>query len=199
MINLSFKDKDKIINLKARICKNIELYKYMKFDYFTGLCKDGCPHYNLSYTCPPNSPKYNTYTKDYDKTLLIVMYTYLDEENSISSTHSYLRKVLYDILIPLEKAFNGLYTDGGRCMNCNICAYVDNLPCRFPNKMRFSMEAMGIDLDKVCKEILNHEIVWNNDEGKAYCTVLGSINFNGYLLEKDFKEAILKLNDCLEA
>ena len=52
MINISFKEGNKIINLKASICKNTDIYNYMKFDYFTGLCRDGCSHYNKSHTCP---------------------------------------------------------------------------------------------------------------------------------------------------
>ncbi len=81
-------------------------------------------------------------------------------------------------------------------MCCNKCAYVDNLPCIFPEKMRFSMEAMGIDLDRVCREFLNHKIVWDESDAKAYCTVLGSINFNGDFKEQDFEKAILNLKEC---
>lgn len=193
MININFNNDSKVINVKARICRNTDIHKYMNFDYFTGLCKDGCPHYNLSYTCPPNSPTYTTYTKDYENVLVIAMYTDINEENSINDVHPYLRRLLSDILIPLEKEFDGLLTDGGRCRYCEECTYVDNLPCRFPDKIRFSMEAMGIDLDKVCREILDHKIVWNNEESKSYCTVLGSINFNGNLPESDFEKAILNL------
>lgn len=193
MITLNF-DKDvNNINLKANICKNTLLNKYMDFDYFTGLCKDGCPHYDLSYTCPPNSPKFIEYTKNYEYSLVIVMYMNIDSHNSIETVHPYLRRVLSDLLIPLEKKFNGLLSDGGRCRYCNKCAYVEDLPCRYPDKIRFSMEAMGIDLDKVCKDILNHSILWNENNENSYCTVLGSINFNGNLNENDFKQAMLKL------
>ncbi|WP_250675090.1 DUF2284 domain-containing protein [Paraclostridium ghonii] len=193
MITLNF-DKDvNNINLKANLCKNTLLNKYMDFDYFTGLCKDGCPHYDLSYTCPPNSPKFTEYTKNYEYSLVIVMYMNIDSHNSIETVHPYLRRVLSDLLIPLEKKFNGLLSDGGRCRYCNKCAYVENLPCRYPDKIRFSMEAMGIDLDKVCKDILNHSILWNENNENSYCTVLGSINFNGNFNENDFKQAMLKL------
>ncbi|GAA0713835.1 hypothetical protein GCM10008904_28590 [Paraclostridium ghonii] len=193
MITLNF-DKDvNNINLKANICKNTLLNKYMDFDYFTGLCKDGCPYYDLSYTCPPNSPKFTEYTKNYEYSLVIVMYMNIDSHNSIETVHPYLRRVLSDLLIPLEKKFNGLLSDGGRCRYCNKCAYVENLPCRYPDKIRFSMEAMGIDLDKVCKDILNHSILWNENNENSYCTVLGSINFNGNFNENDFKQAMLKL------
>ena len=193
MIILNINKDNNDIILKANICKNEILSKYMDFDYFTELCKNGCPHYNLSYTCPPNSPRFDDYTKDFKYSLVIAMYINLDEEKTIDNFHSYLRKVLSDILIPLEKEFNGLLTDGGRCKYCEKCTYTDNLPCRYPQKIRFSMEAMGIDLNKVCKDILNHSIMWDEGSENKYCTVIGSINFNEDINENEFKKAILKL------
>ncbi len=193
MITLNFNKDGNEIKLKANICKNKNLSKYMDFEYFTKLCKEGCPHYNLSYTCPPNSPRFTDYTINYEKSLVIAMYMTLDNDTSINDIHPYLRRVLSDLLIPLEKEFNGLLTDGGRCRYCDECTYTQNLPCRFPDKIRFSMEAMGIDLDKVCKDILNHSIVWNKNNEHSYCTVLGSINFNGNISEDIFKNSILKL------
>ena len=193
MITLNFNKDGNKIKLKANICKNKILSRYMDFEYFTNLCKDGCPHYNLSYTCPPNSPRFTDYTSNYEKSLIIAMYMNLDNGTSINDIHPYLRRVLSDLLIPLEKEFNGLLTDGGRCRYCDECTYVQNLPCRFPDKIRFSMEAMGIDLDKVCKDILDHSIVWSKDNENNYCTVLGSINFNDNISEESFQKVILKL------
>ncbi|MEG2788620.1 MAG: DUF2284 domain-containing protein [Romboutsia sp.] len=193
MINLTLKKDNNEINLKANICKNTVLSKYMDFEYFTGLCKSGCPHYNLSYTCPPNSPTFIDYTKNHQFSLVIAMYMKIEGNDTINDIHTYLRRVLSDLLIPLEVAVNGLLTDGGRCRYCEKCTYIDNLPCRFPDKIRFSMEAMGLDLDKVCKNILDHCIMWSKDSENSYCTVLGSINFNGNTNENHFKKLILKL------
>ena len=193
MITLNINKDSNDIILKANICKNEVLSKYMDFNYFTELCKSGCPHYNLNYTCPPNSPKFDDYTKNFKYSLVIALYINLDEDKTIDTLHSYLRKVLSDILIPLEKKFNGLLTDGGRCKYCKKCTYINNLPCRYPEKIRFSMEAMGIDLNKVCKDILDHSIVWDEGSENKYCTVIGSINFNEDINENEFKKAILKL------
>lgn len=188
MFNLSFKKDKYKINLKAEVCDNTILKNYMNFDYFTNLCKTGCNYYNKSYTCPPNSPTFTDYTKNYNFSLIILMYTEINEENSIKDIHKDLRCILSEILIPLEKNLNGLLTDGGRCLYCNECSYIYNLPCKYPDKIRFSMEAMGIDLDKMSKEILNHTISWNKD----YCTVIGSINFNGHFKQDYLKQLILE-------
>lgn len=192
MIELSFNKDNNNINLKANVCDNDILKDYMDFEYFTGLCRDGCPHYNLSYTCPPNSPKFTEYTKDYKSSLVIAMYMNVPKGKTINEVHPYLRRILSGLLVPLEKVLNGLLTDGGRCIYCEKCTYIDNLPCRFPEKLRFSMEAMGLDLDKVCKNVLNHSIIWNEDDKNSYCTVMGSINFND-ICEDNLRDAILKL------
>lgn len=193
MITLTFKQNNNTINLKANVCKNTILANYMDFKYFTGLCKEGCPHYNLNYTCPPNSPKFTECTKDYKYSLVLALYMNIEKNHSLEETHSYLRKILSSILIPLEKEFCGLLTDGGRCQYCEKCTYIDNLPCRYTDKIRFSMEAMGLDLDKVCKDILNHNIMWDKKNENIYCTVLGSINFNKDISENNFKNAISRL------
>lgn len=192
MIELSFNKDNNNINLKANVCDNDILKDYMDFEYFTGLCRDGCPLYNLSYTCPPNSPKFTEHTKDYKSSLVIAMYMNVPKGKTISEVHPYLRRVLSNLLIPLEKVLNGLLTDGGRCIYCENCTYIDNLPCRFPEKLRFSMEAMRLDLDKVCKNVLNHSIMWSEDDKNSYCTVMGSVNFND-ICEDNLRDAILKL------
>ena len=192
MIELNFTKDNNKINLKANICDNDILKKYMKFEYFTNLCKEGCPNYNSNYTCPPNSPKFTDYIKGYKSSLVIAMYMSIPKHGTIADTHQYLRSVLSDLLIPLEKKVNGLLTDGGRCLLCKSCAYEDDLPCRFPQKMRFSMEAMGIDLAGVSQDILKHSIIWNNEGENSYCTVMGSVNFND-LCEDDLKQIILDL------
>ncbi|WP_297130182.1 DUF2284 domain-containing protein [Terrisporobacter sp.] len=192
MIELNFiKDNNKI-NLKANVCKNDILKNYMKFEYFTALCKEGCPNYNSNYTCPPNSPTFTEYVKDYKYSLVIAMYMNIPKNKNMSEVHEYLRIVLSDLLIPLERKINGLLTDGGRCIYCKECAYIDNLPCRFPEKMRFSMESMGIDLDSACKDILNYSMSWNSDNENSYCTVIGSVNFNN-IDKYDLKEIILDI------
>ena len=190
MIELNFIKYNNDIKLKANICDNEILANYMNFEYFTNLCKEGCPNYNTNHTCPPNSPTFTDYAKNYQSSLVIAMYMNIPKNKNMDETHQYLRGVLSDLLIHLEKRVNGLLTDGGRCMYCKECTCVENLPCRFPEKLRFSMEAMGIDLSSLCENLLNHSMMWNKNDEDSYCTVIGSVNFNN-MDEDDFKEIIL--------
>jgi predicted metal-binding protein len=43
-----------------------------------------------------------------------------------------------------------LLLGAGGCQNCEQCTCPD-LPCRFPDKMIISMEAMGIFVSELCK------------------------------------------------
>ncbi|MGL5313880.1 MAG: DUF2284 domain-containing protein, partial [Peptostreptococcaceae bacterium] len=167
-----------------------DINKFIDFEYFTGLCKDGCPSYNTNWTCPPNSPRYEEYSKDYEKTLVMIMYSNINDDE-LSNVHINLRRTISPVLHSLEKNFNGLLTDGGRCMHCETCTCSDNLPCRAPELLRYSMESMGINLDALAKEVLNHKITWNKEENADnYCTVFGSVCFNGDYNEIDFEQYI---------
>jgi predicted metal-binding protein len=44
-----------------------------------------------------------------------------------------------------------LLLGSGACKNCEHCAYPDS-PCRFPEKMTVSMEAMGMVVSDVCRD-----------------------------------------------
>ena len=44
MKNIKFEKNGKIFNLKAIVCENKDLIKYMKRDYLLNLCAEGCPN-----------------------------------------------------------------------------------------------------------------------------------------------------------
>lgn len=46
---------------------------------------------------------------------------------------------------------NCLLLGSGPCKNCEICTFPDE-PCRFPDKMIISMEAMGLVVSDVCRD-----------------------------------------------
>lgn len=50
MKNIKFEKNGKIFNLKAIVCENKDLIKYMKRDYLLNLCAEGCPNYNTNWS-----------------------------------------------------------------------------------------------------------------------------------------------------
>ena len=79
-----------------------------------------------------------------------------------------LEKTKKEVLNFLEKCQNNykekLVLWDGFCRICynsqdKKCTYDSGKPCRYPNKKRYSMEAVGIDVTKTVKN-LNFDLEW---------------------------------------
>ncbi len=195
MINIDFIKDDKNYNLKGIIMKNKDLYSLMNYDCFKNLCKKSCPNYNNNWCCPPNSPKFDDYSSNF-KYSLILQLKYNLNKDSIATIHPILRKILSPLLIKLEHDLSGLYTDSGNCKLCKLCSCSKNKPCSNPELIRYSMESMGIDLDKLSNDYFYTPLLWNNNSNEGeYCIAISSVLFNDELIESNF---LLKEEDILK-
>ena len=52
----------------------------------------------------------------------------------------------------------------GRCLRCNPCERSKGKECITPEDIRYSLEALSIDVSSLLKNSLNEEIQWSNDE-----------------------------------
>ena len=54
---------------------------------------------------------------------------------------------------------------GGKCMVCGKdgCARLSGEPCRFPEKMTYSIESLGGNVEKVLDRYFNEKIYWGAD------------------------------------
>jgi predicted metal-binding protein len=82
------------------------------------------------------------------------------------------------VALERELFLNGFYRAysmlAGPCILCKECAFLNNLPCTFPDKARPSMEASGID---VYQSAHNHGLplspLRSEDETRnIYCLLL---------------------------
>ena len=183
MKKIKFEKNGKIFTLKAIVCENKDLIKFMNRDYFLKLCKNGCSNYNKNWSCPPNSPKFDEFSADYTNSLLVEVTSEVrDKEDYMEN-----RSTLEALLSKMQIDFECLKTSCGTCNICKRCALLDNKNCYHPEEMRYSMEAMGMDLAKLSEEIFDHKLTWNSENKKSnICTSIGSILFNGTFLEDDF-------------
>lgn len=187
MKKIKFEKNGKIFTLKAIVCENKDLIKFMNRDYFLNLCKSGCPNYNTNWSCPPNSPRFDEYSADYDKSLLVEVTSEVKDDEEFMEAYIQNRNTLEDLLSKMQIDFECIKTACGSCNLCKRCAFLDNKNCYYPEKMRYSMESMGMDLQRMSEEIFNHKLTWNGKkEQSTTCTSIGSILFNGTFLEDDF-------------
>lgn len=60
----------------------------------------------------------------------------------------------------------------GPCLVCNACSYIDNQPCRFPEKAHPSVEACGIDVMSLALKL---KLQYHNGENTV--TYFGMVLF----------------------
>lgn len=60
--------------------------------------------------------------------------------------------------------FQGYALLSGSCRLCKPCQCKEGLPCKRPNKMRYSMEATGLNVQQLSLDYLEHELLWYKDK-----------------------------------
>ena len=96
MKKIKFEKNGKIFTLKAIVCENKDLIKFMNRDYFLKLCKNGCSNYNKNWSCPPNSPKFDEFSADYTNSLLVEVTSEVRTLFSVSEKVFFSPKVFND-------------------------------------------------------------------------------------------------------
>lgn len=87
------------------------------------------------------------------------------------------RSALFEELLAHEGSQPGsLALSAGTCELCGVCARPQGIPCRYPEKLRWSLEALGGDVSKTAEILLRKPILWEK-EGRlpAYYTLVGGL------------------------
>ncbi len=112
-------------------------------------CQYGCPGYDTSYCCPPQTPTPEETRKIIDCYQRAILF-HIEAPDSPERWDT--TKKLYEFLVELEGT---IFKDGfykafiflcGPCMICPECAIRKAEPCKFSIKARPCMEACGIDV-----------------------------------------------------
>ena len=107
-------------------------------------CKEGCPDYGKTLSCPPFAPDFcDTRTKldSYKKALLFACASM----ESVSDTALKCREEL------LRLGYKRAYAYGGG--RCRLCAECEKDNCKYPEKMLCSLTGCGIDVFGTLKSL----------------------------------------------
>ena len=131
-----------------------------------------CPYYGHSWACPPEAPYLEDEIMKYENFYLI--YTKLNlkndsrKENRKKYNYNKMRKIMEremeKFIILHQNKFNEIrILWDGHCRICekeNLkCSIDDDSPCRYPDKIRYSMEAVGINVSQTVKNV-DIDIEW---------------------------------------
>lgn len=177
------------MDLKS-LLKGYNLTEYKLFDpheikitiSVRAMCEqNSCGQYGKNYMCPP-------YTKDIDDCEKEI-YSF---DDALLFTKAYPKKSSFDMESLMEAAIDFgktiqkmkedlpekhpdkdfLFLGAGGCPVCKKCACIDNEQCRFPEKAVSSVEANGIEVIQLCRDL---GLKYNN--GQNTVTYMGMILF----------------------
>jgi predicted metal-binding protein len=150
---------------------------------FLELCKK-CRNYGKKYACPPASPDFNLLCNK-EGLYGVMLKCNLNqikntgEYNKIRIANSIMKSRIDKFMRRLEeKSGNKLkFLSSGSCRLCKKCNLEKNLPCKYPTKMRFSLEATGIHVEDLTKKLFNLPLLWYDSKKhkapKYTCVVAG--------------------------
>ena len=142
---------------------------------FLACCRE-CPNFDRRWSCPPYDFPVEAFWKQYTDILLYEKKVYLDSElrkkiNSQEEINEISRelltpakKLMTEELLVLEAKYPGSRAlFAGTCDFCTICATELNEQCYHPEKMRYSIEALGGNVAHAVQIYFDDTILWAKD------------------------------------
>lgn len=141
---------------------------------FIEFCKC-CDKYNSCWACPPYSYNPIERISAYKYTYIIGTKVTFNEQFIKDSTDSaknreIIDKVMTDVRAVIDPQLMQLETStphslalfAGTCHLCpQGCTRPKSIPCRYPEKIRPSLEAYGFDISKTTESLLNIPLKWS--------------------------------------
>ena len=155
------------------------LEKYVDVPTFLDACKH-CPNYDKVWSCPSYDFDVETYWKQYSTICLYghqilfheeaknKSYTTDELNQFIDSVVQKEKQLLTEKLFLLEEENPGsISLSAGSCHICGTgnCTKSKNKPCRYPEKLRYSIESLGGNVGKTISNCFHIELEWV-EEGK---------------------------------
>ncbi|MBQ8307110.1 MAG: DUF2284 domain-containing protein [Blautia sp.] len=141
---------------------------------FVAFCRE-CHNHDRLWSCPEFSFDANEYWKKYSRLKLFGIKILMPEEVTakewtkeergeiIEQTLWIEKQKLTEELFAMEKEYPGsISLSAGSCQVCgkDHCARIEGKPCRHPEQLRYSIEALGGDVGLTVTKYLGLELKW---------------------------------------
>lgn len=138
--------------------------QYVDVEEFLACCRE-CPNYDRVWSCPSYDFDPLDYWKQFDE-LYVVGKKMILEEDEKENYEDLMRQVEDDLtrqLFEEEKNYPGSRSlSAGNCKICGPdgCSKKSEQPCRYPDKMRYSIESLGGNVGLTASRLLGIELLW---------------------------------------
>jgi len=144
---------------------------------FLGCCEE-CPNFGKTWSCPPYDFDPLDIWKQYSRFYLYAVKT-ITPAILLEKTYELdeLLKVGAQVTVAATEGMTehlekeqakypgSRLIGGGRCILCGEgnCSRLKGEPCRFPEKMSYSIESLGGNVQETLKRYMNEDIFWGAD------------------------------------
>ena len=135
---------------------------------FSGYCQD-CPNYGRFWSCPPFWFDPMTLWQQYDALRLYARELVFTKDRLFPGERRAfeekelpkIKEAMARALLAMEAEVPGsLALFPGKCEWCSVCARIEGQPCRTPDRMRYSIEALGGDCGGALEKYLEETLQW---------------------------------------
>lgn len=133
---------------------------------FDEMCKEGCANYCNKWSCPPYAPSYQDFSHDWKYIYLMFAQIELDQFEYIKNDYLKIKAANSILKSRIDKYLLHMSSEGGKhistgsCRLCKPCRRKLDLPCAKPNKMTYSFEAMGMDVNALIMKCFDSRLQW---------------------------------------
>ncbi len=171
----------KIEKLVANVDVLEFINEYVDVEKFLPACKN-CDGYEQKWSCPPYTFNPLEYWAHFDTLKIIGYKIYLDdnEKDSWLAKLEEAKDIMASYIYELEMEYPGAV--GLHAGSCNLCrdeggcTRPDGEECKYPERMRYSIESLGGDVVKTSEKLLNTPLKWGRDgEMPEYLVLVGGL------------------------
>lgn len=139
------------------------LSRYRRVEDFAACCR-ACGEYGRTWACPPLAPGIEDALTLHRHALIICCEAQLTPGDDATAAFRRLREPLDRRLIALEGRTAGTaLTFGGSCRRCpQGCTRPSGQPCRHPEEVRPSLEALGFDITATLTDLFGTSLSWDS-------------------------------------
>ncbi len=166
-------------SFEAEISTEEYLKDYVDAEYFLTCCSV-CQNYGRAWSCPPFDFDPRDLWRSYSRLRVYgyrVCYSGERTQKEMEEVLWRAKEKLDEEMLRLERATPGsLALSAGSCTICRTCARGEGKPCRFPQRMRHSIESIGGDVGKTIEQLCGIRIQWAKDGSlPEYYVVAGGL------------------------
>ena len=141
---------------------------YVAVEEFLACCRE-CPNYGQLWSCPPYDFDPLDLWRSFD-TLTVIGYRITwaapYTESEMDLVHDRIKQKIAAELYEMESLSPGsLSLSAGSCQLCGGCTRPCGEACRYPERLRYSIESLGGNVGKTVSDLCGIELEWI-EEGK---------------------------------